>query len=95
MSSGYAGHQRHRNHNNVLFTKTIKISRASQRNFEETEIAKQMALASFSQLEPIVFDNNLYRQPMRLIRQGRLGSSGILQCARDLARHNRYRRRRD
>jgi hypothetical protein len=47
MSSGDASHQRNREHNNVLFTKPIKISRARQRAFEKTEIANEMAFSAF------------------------------------------------
>ena len=61
MSSGYACHQRNREHNDVLFTKSIKISRGGQSNFEKTEIANEMALTGFSQFEPVVFDNYLDR----------------------------------
>jgi hypothetical protein len=64
MSSGYACHQRNREHNDVLFTKPIKISRAGQSTFEKTEIANEMAFAGFGYLETIMFDDDLYRQPM-------------------------------
>jgi len=58
MSLGYACQQDDREHNNVLFAEAEEVSRARQRTFEKTEIANQMAFAGFSQLEPVVFDND-------------------------------------
>jgi len=75
MGSRDACHQRNRQHDNVFLTKTVEIPRARQRAFEKTNIANEMAPAGFSQLEPIVFDDDFYRQPLRLIRQVRPGSS--------------------
>lgn len=83
MRASDACHQRHRQHDNVLFTEPEKITRARQCAFEKTRIANEMAFTGLRQLEPIVFDDDHDRQPMRLIRQGRLGSSGTWRCVLD------------
>jgi hypothetical protein len=59
VGSGGACHQHNREHNDVLFTKPLKISRARQRTFEKTQFANEMTLAGFCQLETIMFDNDL------------------------------------
>ena len=63
MRPSDAGHQRHRQHDDVLFTKAEKITRARQCAFEKTRIANEMAFTGLRQLEPIVFDDDLDRQP--------------------------------
>ena len=86
-----ACHQSDRKRDNVLFTEAEEIARTRQCIFKKAKIANEMPLASFCELKSIVLDDDFYRQPMRLIRQGRLGSSDIWRYARDLARRSRFR----
>ena len=74
VRSGNTGHQRNRQHDDVLLAITIEIPRARQCAFEKTDIPNEMVFLGLCQLHPVVFDNDFDWQPIRLIRQGRLGS---------------------
>jgi len=70
-----AGHQSDSKDQNILFAVSECIARASQRAFEKAKITNEVVLSGRRHLKPIVFDDRLYRQPLRLIWQGRPGSS--------------------
>src|SRR5579863_6034979 len=75
VSLRYAGHESHGEHDDVFLAIGERILRARQRAFEKAVIADKVAFLGRLHLQPIVFDGCLYRQPHRLIWQGRPGFS--------------------
>src|SRR6266851_8091970 len=71
-----ACHKLHGEHDNFILAIGKRILRTRQCTFEKAEIANEVVLSGRLHLKPIVFDDCLYRQPLRLIWQGRPGSSG-------------------
>jgi len=63
-------HQNHREDYNVFFAEGEEILRPGQCAFQQTPVEQKMRLAGCLGFEAIVFNDNLYRQPIGLIRQG-------------------------
>lgn len=72
MCSGDPGHQRNRQHDDVLFAITEEIPRARYRTFQESDVSNKMRFAGLCQFEPIVFDDDFDRQPLWFIWQEQL-----------------------
>lgn len=71
-----AGHQDDAKHEDVFLAKAEKVPRSRQRAFEQATVAQKVWLSDHFRLETVVLDYGIDREPVRLIWQGRLGSSG-------------------
>jgi len=91
MGSGYASHQSDREDHDVLLAISKSVARTRQGAFEQAEISNEVMLAGIREFEAIVLDDDLYREPDRLIRQGAFGFLDSARCARGLAPPNRPR----
>jgi hypothetical protein len=72
MRSRNAVHQHHCKNGEVFFAIGKGVPRACQGTFEQAEISDEMTLAGIQEFEPVVFNDSLYRNPNRFIRQGAL-----------------------
>ena len=75
MCTSNPGHQDDAKHEEVFLAKAEKVSGSRYGAFEQTAIAQKVRLSGRLRLEAIVLDYDIDRKPVRLIWQGRLGSS--------------------
>jgi hypothetical protein len=82
MRSRHSVHQGYREGDRVFLTVRKGIPWARQRAFKQPDISNKVVFTGIRELEPIVFDDSLYRNPDRFIRQGALEFSDSARYAR-------------
>ena len=72
MCSRHAIHERHRKNDKIILAIRESIARTRQSAFEQADISNEMVFAGVREFELVVFDDCLYRNPDKFIRQGAL-----------------------